>query len=307
MGWHPLRRAVCGVVRGELPCGRWLVTRDPTVEFVSLDRSRTPPPLEIASNDAAPGSGLGGPARYVARVRHCQVVGTDLTQELCDVATDLTHRVGLGDRVEIRQGDALALPFADGSFDVAWTQHVSMNIAGKAGMYAEMRRVVRAGGRLAFFDPLSGPEQPIRFPVPWAGDPASSALATVAETRDLVASAGFEIRTWDDLTADAVDFYASLAAGPLPTRTSACTCSSTTCPPKGQTSSERRGRSPHPHQVRRYRHLSPHALKRTSWSHLRIPLTPLHHRRSGPSATTALSPTADIGHLSEHSRAELCG
>ena len=185
---------------------------------MSLDRSRTPPPLEIASNDAAPGSGLGGPARYVARVRHCQVVGTDLTQELCDVATDLTHRVGLGDRVEIRQGDALALPFADGSFDVAWTQHVSMNIAGKAGMYAEMRRVVRAGGRLAFFDPLSGPEQPIRFPVPWAGDPASSALATVAETRDLVAAAGFEIRTWDDLTAHAVDFDVSLAAGPPPNK-----------------------------------------------------------------------------------------
>jgi len=193
----------------------------PAEEFHTFGRAATVALAEAASITVDDrvidvGSGLGGPARYLARVHHCQVVGIDLTQELCDVATDLTRRVGLGDRVEIRQGDALALPFADGSFDVAWTQHVSMNIADKAGMYAEMRRVVRPGGRLAFFDLLSGPEQPIHFPVPWAEDPASSALATVAETRDLVAAAGFEIRTWEDLTADAVDFYASLAAGPPP-------------------------------------------------------------------------------------------
>ena len=54
--------------------------------------------------------------------------------------------------------------------------------------------------------------------MPWAEDPASSALATAEETRTLVAGAGFEIRVWDDLTLDAVAFYASLAAGPPPGR-----------------------------------------------------------------------------------------
>ena len=129
------------------------------------------------------GSGLGGPARYLARERHCHVVGMDLTQELCDVATDLTRRVGLSDRVEIHQGNALGLPVADESFDVAWTQHVSMNIDDKAGFYAEMRRVLRPGGRLAFFDLLAGANKPIHFPVPWAEDATSSALATWAATR----------------------------------------------------------------------------------------------------------------------------
>ncbi len=162
------------------------------------------------------GSGMGGPARYLARERHCQVVGVDLTRELCDVATDLTRRVGLADQVKIHQGDALDLPVPDAAFDVVWTQHVSMNIGDKARFYAELRRVVRPGGRLAFFDLLAGPHQPIHFPVPWAEEPASSALATVEETRDLLGEAGFGIRIWEDLTDEAVAFYATLAAGPPP-------------------------------------------------------------------------------------------
>ena len=98
---------------------------------------RRPPgsPPRTASLDI--GSGLGGPARLLARRVGCQVVGLDLTPELCEVAADLTRRVHLEDRVEIRQGDALALPFDDGSFDVAWTQHASMNIADKGRLYAE--------------------------------------------------------------------------------------------------------------------------------------------------------------------------
>ncbi|WP_436792902.1 class I SAM-dependent methyltransferase [Actinospongicola halichondriae] len=195
----------------------------PAEEFHTFGRVATIALAEAAAITATDrvidvGSGLGGPARHLARAHGCHVLGVDLTQELCDVATDLTRRVGLSDQVEIRQGDALALPVPDASFDVVWTQHVSMNIADKARLFQEMRRVVRPGGRLAFFDLLSGPNQPIHFPVPWAEDPSASALATADETRDLVTGAGFEIRLWEDLTAEAVGFYASLAAGPSPDR-----------------------------------------------------------------------------------------
>ncbi len=191
----------------------------PAEEFHTLGRPATVALADAASIGADDrvldvGCGLGGPARYLARERGCHVIGVDLTQEFCDVAADLTRRVGLDDRVQIRQGDALALSDADGSFDVVWTQHVSMNIEDKAGFYREMRRVVRTGGRLAFFDLLSGPSTPIHFPVPWAEGPESSSLATVEATRVLLAAAGFEVNVWEDLTADATDFYAALAAGP---------------------------------------------------------------------------------------------
>jgi len=64
------------------------------------------------------------------------------------VGNELTRRAGLADRVDIVQGDATDLPFPPGSFDVAWTQHAAMNIADKAGLYRELRRVVKPGGRV---------------------------------------------------------------------------------------------------------------------------------------------------------------
>jgi MPBQ/MSBQ methyltransferase len=191
----------------------------PAEEFHTLGRMAT-----IALADAAAvnptdhvldvGSGLGGPARLLARRYGCRVTGIDLTQELCDVAADLTRRVGLSDRVDLRQGNALDLPFVDGSFDVVWTQHVSMNISDKAALYGEMRRVAKDGGRLAFFDILAGPEQPIQFPVPWAEDPSVSFLASADETRAEVEGAGFSVRVWDDVTDEARAFYRQLGAGP---------------------------------------------------------------------------------------------
>lgn len=160
------------------------------------------------------GSGLGGPARLLARLYGSRVTGIDLTQELCDVADDLTRRVGLSNQVKIRQGNALDLPFDDGIFDVVWTQHVSMNIAEKAKLFSEMRRVTKVGGRLAFFDILAGPLQPIHFPVPWAEDQSVNFLATVEETRTYIKDAGFAVRVWEDLTQDAVDSFAQLGVAP---------------------------------------------------------------------------------------------
>ena len=59
-----------------------------------------------------------------------------------------------------------------------------------------MARVVRVGGRLAFFDVLAGPNQPIHFPGPWASDPSFNFLLTPEETRALIARSGFREIAW---------------------------------------------------------------------------------------------------------------
>lgn len=153
------------------------------------------------------GSGIGGPARHLARSYGCQVTGIDMTAEFCEAAVGLTHRSGMDGQVHIVEGDATALPFRDRSFDVAWTQHTSMNIADKAGLYGELRRVLRPGGRLAFFDAIGGPVQPIHFPVMWANDPAWSFLEPADRMRELVEGAGFEITHWEDVTDASIAFF----------------------------------------------------------------------------------------------------
>src|SRR5947207_1021926 len=148
------------------------------------------------------GGGLGGPARTLAVQFGCRVTVIDLTESYVRAAEMLTERLGLADRVTHQVGNALELPFEDGSFDAVWTQNSGMNIADKERLYAGFHRVLRPGGRLAIQEPMAGPVQPVIFPVMWARDASSSFLRTPQEMRTLIEATGFRVRAWDDVTRD---------------------------------------------------------------------------------------------------------
>ena len=158
------------------------------------------------------GSGLGGASRQLATAYNCDVTGIDLTAEYCAVAGELARRVGLADRVRYRQGSALAMPFADAAFDVAMTQHVAMNIADKAGLYREVRRVLKVGGRFGIYDLLQGEGGPVHFPVPWARDGSTSFLATPEDMRKHLRGAGFEITSWIDSSEIGREWFKAMSA-----------------------------------------------------------------------------------------------
>ena len=162
------------------------------------------------------GGGLGGPARTLAMTFDCDVTVVDLTQEYCHVGEMLTARLGLSDRVRHRHGNALALPFPDGSFDVVWTQHSTMNIEDKPSVYAEFRRVLRHEGRYALHEIMQGENAPIHFPVPWARDPAISFLLPPTTIRRLIEATGFMASHWIDETANARDWYAKRVQAATP-------------------------------------------------------------------------------------------
>ena len=189
--------------------------REATVELAAL--------AEVAPGSRVVdiGSGLGGTARYLAHTHGCNVSGIDLTASFCDAATELSAMVGLADRTRFSHGSALALPFDDASFDVAWTEHVQMNIADKATFYGEAARVLAPSGRLVFHDIFLGGGGEPHFPAPWAEDASLSAMCTADEARDAIESAGFEVRAWIDRTAPATTFFEAMlervaAAGPPP-------------------------------------------------------------------------------------------
>ncbi len=165
--------------------------------------------LSIASVDHLldVGSGIGGPARYLADRFGCRVTGIDLTAEFCDAALRLTDIVGLQHLLAFHERNALAMPFEDGSFDGAYSMNVSMNIADKDGLYREIHRVLKPGGWLALSELAQGPGGEVDYPTPWAADAGSSFLATPEATSDRLEAVGFTVEAVHDKRA------ASLASG----------------------------------------------------------------------------------------------
>lgn len=155
------------------------------------------------------GSGLGGPARYFAQAYHCRVTGIDLSEEFVAVATSLTRRVGLSAQVDYRQASALALPFADASFDGAYMENVGMNIADKVKLFNEVHRVLKPNGIFAMFDVMRINEGDFRFPVPWASGAEGNFIETPATYRALLSAEGFEIIKERDRRQFAIDFFAA--------------------------------------------------------------------------------------------------
>ncbi len=144
------------------------------------------------------GSGLGGPARWLAAKFGCHVTGVDLTAEFCTAAEALNAAAGLADRVRIVHGSALALPLPDAAFDRAYSQNAIMNIEDKPRFYAEAFRALRPGGVLALANLCAGEAGEPYYPVPWAATAATSFLATPEEMRAQLAAAGFAILSFRD-------------------------------------------------------------------------------------------------------------
>jgi ubiquinone/menaquinone biosynthesis C-methylase UbiE len=166
------------------------------------------------------GSGIGGPARYFANQFGCRVTGIDLTPEFCEVARQLTRLLRLDDRVAFEIGDALAMPFADASFDGAYSMNVSMNIADKAALYREAYRVLKPGAWLVLSEIAKGEGGELDYPTPWASSALTSFLSTAEETRQGLEQTGFDViqmrSTLDEALASGARARAIVASGGKP-------------------------------------------------------------------------------------------
>jgi ubiquinone/menaquinone biosynthesis methyltransferase len=90
-----------------------------------------------------------------------RVVGLDFAESMLDIAREKSARAGLG--IEWVQGNALALPFEDSSFDAATVGFGVRNVVDLEGAVAEMARVVKPGGRVVILE-ITTPERP---PLSW--------------------------------------------------------------------------------------------------------------------------------------------
>jgi ubiquinone/menaquinone biosynthesis C-methylase UbiE len=99
------------------------------------------------------GCGTGEDVRAMATIVGDDggAVGVDVSEALLAEARKRAKDAGA--RVEFHAGDAHALPFGDGSFDVVRTERVLQHVEDPARVLAEMARVARVGGRIAAAEP----------------------------------------------------------------------------------------------------------------------------------------------------------
>jgi len=152
------------------------------------------------------GSGLGGPARYIAERTGCRVTALELQSDLNALAKDLTRRCGLSERVTHVCGDVLDGLLDEGGYDAAVSWLALYHIADHDAVFAHLASALKPGG-LVFIEDLttSGTytsEELELFRVKIYGR-AMPNLETYVED---LARAGFRDIRAEDLSADWRDF-----------------------------------------------------------------------------------------------------
>jgi len=136
--------------------------------------------LDVATGTAAVAIELakGAPGRTV--------VGLDQSPEMLAAGRARVERAGLADRIELRQGRAESLPFADGEFDALTFTYLLRYVDDPLATMCELARVVRPGGVVAMleFDVPRGVWRPlwelyVRVGLPLAGAVVSPAWREV--------------------------------------------------------------------------------------------------------------------------------
>jgi ubiquinone/menaquinone biosynthesis C-methylase UbiE len=178
--------------RGSDLTERWLLGTEHRAWACSRASGET---LEVAI-----GTGLNLP-HYPAGVR---LTGVDLTREMLAGARRRAAEIGAA--VALAEGDAQALPFADGSFDTVVCTYAMCSVPDERETVLEMRRVLRPGGRLILVDHIRSSVKPL-FWLQRAMELAPTRMddELTRRPREHVEAAGFTIEASDRLRAGVVE------------------------------------------------------------------------------------------------------
>ena len=98
------------------------------------------------------GSGLGGPAFYMARKYGAQVTGIDLEPHLVERASTRAFELGMKASVEFRLARVGPLDFPDNQFDLVISSGAVTQTSDKDGLFSEAWRVLKPGGMVSCYE-----------------------------------------------------------------------------------------------------------------------------------------------------------
>ena len=173
---------------------------------LAVDQAIAALAIEAAGRVLDVGSGLGGPARYMAEKTGCRVTAIELQSDLDDVARSLTARCGLAGRVEHVCGDVLTAALEAGGYDAVVSWLAVYHIAEPGRLFARLHDALRPGGMIYVEDfflhgGFSAEEQPILDEVIYA-----QSLPKRDEYIGHLKDAGFHDIRFEDMTGQWMPF-----------------------------------------------------------------------------------------------------
>jgi sterol 24-C-methyltransferase len=168
------------------------------------------------------GSGLGGPAREIARFAGVDVVGLNNNDYQIRRANRYTTMHGLQDNVSFVKGDFMQMPFEAETFDAVYSIEATFYAPDLAAVYSEAYRVLKPGGVFAVYEVVltdgyenDNPEhREIRLRIEHGL--GASNLVTASVAIEAMKAAGFKLEAAEDLgdranTKDAIPWYHLIA------------------------------------------------------------------------------------------------
>ncbi len=155
------------------------------------------------------GSGLGGPARYIADRTRTRVTALELQADLSATGAELTQRCGLDHLVTHVNGDVLAGDAGHGQFDGLVSMLCFLHIADRESLFANCALALKSGGRLFIDDYFARGDLTLLESGQLAEAVFCSYLPTRLEYIAHLESAGFGDVAFEDRTPDWTRFVVS--------------------------------------------------------------------------------------------------
>lgn len=139
------------------------------------------------------GCGVGGiDVLLINTFGAAHVTAVDVEAPLVAKAKQTAQRAGLAEQITVELVTPGPLPFAQARFDVVFSKDSMIHIQDKAQIYAEIKRVLKPSGRLAFSDWFGSAQPDSPELRAWLDIvELTFALSTIEEATDLLVDVGF--------------------------------------------------------------------------------------------------------------------